>query len=139
MSAVDVIENLIKIGTIAADAAEKNKKDGKFDYVTFFSSTAPTEIGDAVKTILNALNKDEVKEAINSVEKKQKDLLSGKQLHELGTEKLVLYSSLADSKLALQTAMLKRDIEGDFFTWIVDGGGLSSILKVSKVVIPLLV
>ena len=139
MSAVEVIENLIKIGTIAADAAEKNKKDEKFDYVKFFSSTAPDEIASAVKTILISLKTDDLTAAKDSVEKKQKDLLAGKQLHELSTEKLIQYSSLTNTKLTLQTAILKRAIEGDFFTWLVDGGGLDSIIKVAKVVVPLLV
>jgi hypothetical protein len=139
MSTVEVIENLIKIGTIAADAAEKNKKDGKFDYVGFFSSAAPGDIAGAVKTILSSLKTDDLKAAKDSVEKKQKDLLAGKQLYELSTEKIVQYSSLTDTKLALQTAILKRTVEGDFFTWLVDGGGLSSIIKVAKVVVPLLV
>lgn len=139
MSAINLIKNLIKLGTIAADAAEKNKKNGKFNYVAFFSETAPDETINAVRDIMNSITQDELKTALELIEQKQKNLLSERQVHELNTDELVQYSALTDAKLLLKTAILKRSVEGDFFKWLVDEGGLANIIKIAKIILPLLV
>jgi len=138
MSAVDALENLIKLGTILSDAAANNKKDGKFDVVSFLNSDAAGEIRDTVNKIASELKTEDLESTIDAINKKQKDLLAGKKLSEQSPDKLIQYSALTDTKLLLETAKLKRAIEGDFYTWLLDGG-LADIIKVAKVVIPLVV
>lgn len=138
MNAVTVIENLIKLGTIVGDAAAKYRKDGEFDFVAFLAGKAPKDLQEVVSSLISALKPDDLKKAIAATEKKQRDLLNGKSLGDLGTDKLIQYAALTDTKLLLETARLKRAIEGDFYSWLLDGG-LAGIIRVAAVVVPLLV
>ena len=138
MTAVEVMESLIKLGTVIADASANHRKDSKFDFISFLKSDDAKNVKDAVNSILESLKKDELKAAITSVERKQKDILAGKQVVELSVDKLVQYSSLIDTKLLLTTAIVKRNADKDFFNWLLNDG-LASILKIAKIAIPLLV
>ncbi len=139
MDAVAVIEDLIKLGTIATDAAAKDTTGGKFDFTAFLNSDAPQAIQEAVGNILKALKPDELAQAVTSVEQKQQALLGSKSLADLSTDKLIQYSALTNAKLLLNTARLKRTAEGnDLYDWLVEGG-LADIIKIAQVAIPLLV
>jgi hypothetical protein len=138
MIAIAVIEGLIKLGTIITDAASKKTDEGKFDFTAFLASGAPQDIQTAVKDIVTALKPDDIAKAITNVEQKQKDLLAGKSLVDFSNEKLMQYATLTDTKLLLNTARVKRAVEGDLFSWLMDDG-LGKLIKVATVALPLLV
>jgi Skp family chaperone for outer membrane proteins len=138
MAATNVFKALIKLGAILADAASTKTDDGKFDFISFARSSAPQDIQDAIKDLMSTLKPDEIEQAISDIQEKQKSLLAGRPLTELATDELVQYAALADAKLLLSTARLKRALEGDFFDWLVDDG-LEDIVKLISVVLPLLV
>jgi hypothetical protein len=137
MSSTSVIEGMVKLGTVISDAASK-KVNGKFNFVDFLKSEAPVDIKNAVNDLIKELKPDVIDRAIKDVEKKQVDLLAGKALTDLSTDKLVQYATLTDTKLLLRTAKIKRAIKGDFFAWL-QSDGLSGIIKIAKIAIPLLV
>lgn len=138
MSAVGVVESLMKLATVVTDAAASNTKNGKFDFSSFLQGGAPAEITSAVSSIVGALTPNDIQDAINTVNAKQKALLDGKSLSELSTDKLVQYSALTDTKLTLSTALVKQAEKADFFLWL-QNGGLGDLMKIAQVVIPLLI
>lgn len=138
MKADLLIEKLISLGSLIYDAAKKNIKDGEFDYAEFLASDAPDKIKNDVKQILSELKPNELNNAVMQIAAKEQDLLGGKQITELSTDKQVQYSQLVDSEVLLNSAIAKRAMEGDFINWFMNDA-FPVLVKIGVTVIPLLV
>ena len=138
MSAITVIEGLIKLGTIIADVKAKKADSGEFDFAAFLNDDAPKNMQATVKSILSGLKPGDIASAIAGVESKQKDLLAGEAVVDLSNEKLIQYATLNNTKLLLNTAQVKQAADADFYVWLADDG-LPDLIKIAGVVLPLLV
>ncbi len=137
MTAVDTVENLIKLGTIIADAAQK-KGGAQVDWQTFLTSPEFTDIAGSVAQLLGTLKKTDVPDTITALNDKQQALLGGKTLVDLPTDKLLQYAELGNVKVVLAAGQVADAMNPKFASWLV-GDALPVLLKAAPVVLPLLV
>jgi hypothetical protein len=120
MSAVETIENLIKLGALVKDAARKNTASGPIDWGAFLKSPEFASIQASVEDLLGKVKEPELDAAVASIEEKQRALLDGNTLAQLSTDKLIQYSDLSDTRLVLTTRMVAVAGSGGFFGWLVN-------------------
>lgn len=136
MSAVDTVENLIKLGTIISDAAQKSGT-GKTDWATFLASPAFQNIAGSVSQLLSTLKPSDLPQTVQALNDKQTALLGGKTLADLPTDKLLQYAELGNVKVVLAAQLVVSAMNPPFATWLVDSA-LPVLVKAAPVVLPLL-
>ncbi len=136
MTAVDTVENLIKLGTVIADAAPK-KGSPTVDWQTFLTGPEFKDIAGTVVQLLGTLKKTDVPDTISALNDKQQALLGGKSLPDLPTDKLLQYAELGNVKVVLAAGQVADAMNPKFASWLVDDA-LPVLLKAAPVVLPLL-
>ena len=138
MSAVDTIENLIKLGALLKDAGQKASAGTSIDWTNFLTSAEFAQIQVAATGLLNMLKESDLDQAISALAAKQDALLGGKTLADLPTDKLVQYSDLGDARLMLAARKVKLAANAGFFGWLVQDA-LPVLIATAPKIIPLLV
>jgi len=139
VSAIEVVEGLIKAGTTVKDAWSKAKqRDPAMDRDKFIASDELKGAFGQVSTILNGLTQPAVDKALTEVRGKQTALLGGKSVMELPTDKLAQYDALLDVENQLMRKYAANaGMTSEWVSWLVDDA-LPMLIKVAKVVLPLL-
>lgn len=139
MSAGAVIEGLLQVGATVKDAWTKAKgKDEKTTWKKFLASTEFDAAYKSVSTILKGLTQKTITAALQAVRDKEKALLAGKSVMDLSIEKLAQYDALLDVENQLMRKFAANVTKRDqWITWLIDDG-LPVLIRVGKVVIPLL-
>ena len=75
--------------------------------------------------------------AIDQIDQKQKALLAGGAVANLGHDELLQYSDLADARLLLATQQLTRALDEGIVQWLVHDA-LPILIDIAPVVLPLL-
>ncbi len=139
MSATRTIEGLILAGTsIKAAWATARQNDPDMDWQAFIGSNEFNAAYGEVAQILSQLTRAEVDKALGEVRAKQAALLNGQSIMNLPTEKLAQYDALLDTenllmrKYAANFAKTAEAVE-----WLIDDA-LPTLLKVVRIVLPLL-
>jgi hypothetical protein len=139
MSAIAVIEGLIKVGTTIKDAFITAKKnDASTTWETFIVSNEFTVVYGQVSGLLNNLSQPQVTSALEQIRGKEVALLGGQSVMDLSTEKLAQYDALLDVENQLMrkyAANAGKNVE--WVSWLVDDA-LPILIKVAKVVLPIL-
>lgn len=139
MSAIDVVEGLVKAGTTIKDAWTKAKqRDAGMDAAKFVASDELKAAYGQVATLVNGLTQQAIDKALAEVRGKQVALLGGKSVMELATDKLAQYDALLDVENQLMRKWAANaGMTVDWVSWLVDEA-LPVLIKVAKVVVPLL-
>ena len=139
MSAINVVENLIKAGTTLKDAwNDAKQRDPSMDHEKFISSPELTKAYGSIATILDGLTQPNVTQALVEVRAKQAALLGGKSVIDLSTDKLAQYDALLDVENQLMHKYAANTSKtSDWVSWIIDDA-LPAVIKVAQVVLPLL-
>jgi hypothetical protein len=135
MSAVETIEGLIRLGLKVKDAFASSQKD----WVAFLASPEFRAIEGDVDALLKKLQPDDIQQAIVAIQKKKADLRAGKDISDLGPDKLLQFFDLLEAEKVLvikQLAATPRSKQ-DFLT-VLERDVLPTLVAVAKVVIPLL-
>jgi hypothetical protein len=139
MSAIDVVEGLIKTGTTIKDAYTNAKqRDPTMTMEKFVGSPELAAAYGSAATILNGLTQPNVTQALTEVRAKQTALINGKSVMDLPTDKLAQYDALLDveNQLMRKFAANAGKTE-EWVSWIVDDA-LPDLIKVAKIALPLL-
>lgn len=139
MTAIAVVEGLIKSGTTIKDAWSKAKqRDPAMDPQKFIASDELKGAYGQVASILNGLTQPAVDKALGELRAKQVALLAGKSVMELPTDKLAQYDALLDVENQLMRKYAANaGMTAEWVSWLVDDA-LPMLIKVAKVVLPLL-
>lgn len=139
MSATEIVENLIKAGTTVKDAYSKAKqRDATMSWDKFIDSPEASTAKGQLSSILTGLTQPNVNKALEQVRGKQTALLAGKSVVELPTDKLAQYDALLDVENQLTRKYAANfGMTSDWMSWLVDDA-LPNLIKVAKVVLPLL-
>jgi hypothetical protein len=139
VSATEVVENLMKAGTTIKDGWSKAKqRDATMTWTKFMDSAEFTGAFGQASSAIDALTQPAVTKALVDIRTKQGALLAGKSVMELPTDKLAQYDALLDvenqlmRKFATNTGRTE-----EWVSWLVDDA-LPVLIKVAKVVLPLL-
>lgn len=139
MSATEIVENLIKAGTTVKDAYSKAKqRDATTTWETFLNTPEAATAQGQVASILKSLTQPNVNKALGDVRGKMTALLAGKSVVELPTDKLAQYDALLDVENQLTRKYAANfGMTAEWVAWLVDDA-LPNLIKVAKVVLPLL-
>jgi hypothetical protein len=139
VSAITVIEGLIKAGTTIKDAwTTARKGDPELGWEKFILSKEFSGAYAQVSGILDGLTQPEVDKALAQIRAKETALLNGQSVMDLPTEKLTQYDALLDVENQLMRKYAANAAQTvDWVSWIVDDA-LPVLIKVAKVVLPIL-
>ena len=139
MSAIQVVEGLIKAGATLKDAwIDAKERDHSIDWQRFVASDEFSAAYREVSGILDSLTQPAVNQALSEIRGKQKALLGGQSLMAVSTEKLAQYDALLDVENQLMRKFAANAGKtAEWVSWIVDDA-LPHLIKVAKVVLPLL-
>jgi len=138
MSAADLIKQLIKLGVSIKDIASKSKNNGGIDWTKVLQTTvADPKISKTLADLVAALKDHSVAAAIDQIDLKQKVLLAGRAVANLGHDELLQYSDLADARLLLATHQLTEALDEGIVQWLVNDA-LPILIDIAPVVLPLL-
>ena len=139
MSAINVVEGLIKTGTMMKDAWTKSKqRDPNIDWQHFVASDEFSSAYSHVSSILDGLTQPAVNQALSEIRAKQTALLEGQSVMALSNEKLSQYDALLDVENQLMRKYAANAGKtAEWVSWLVDDA-LPHLIKVAKVVLPLL-
>jgi hypothetical protein len=139
VSAIDVVEGLIKAGTTIKDAYTKAKaRDPAMDKEKFVVSDELKGAYGQLATIVDGLTQPAVDKALGEVRAKQVALLAGKSVMELPTDKLAQYDALLDVENQLMRKYAANaGMTVAWVSWLVDDA-LPALIKVARIVLPLL-
>jgi hypothetical protein len=140
MEAAQTVESIIKAGLITKAAFEKARaSDGTVDWPKFTRSAEFETARASVADLLEQLTQDDVSKAVQRIRKKQSDFLRGREISQLPFEELLQFSQLADAEGVLVREEMKQlSSNANFLSWLVSDA-LPVLVKVAKVVIPILV
>ena len=136
MTAVDTVENLIKLGLIISDAVQKSG-GSKGDWQAFLLSPAFAAIQGSVAQLVGSIQKSDVSNTIKALDDKQTALLGGNSLADLPTDKLLQYAELGNVKVVLAAQQVADAMNPKFASWLLDSA-LPVLVKAAPVVLPLL-
>lgn len=136
MKATEVIEQLIRLGSLIKDAAE-DAGARNIDWAKFFASPEYARIGAAVQALVARLDEDDVASAIARMKKKQLALLNGRSVGDLPAEQLFQYMDLSDARLALAARKVQIAANPPFLQWLVEDA-LPVLLRTGPKVVALL-
>lgn len=139
MSATEIVENLIKAGTTVKDAYSKAKqRDATVTWQTFLGTDEAKKAEGDVSSLLKGLTQPNVTKGLGEVRTKMTALLGGKSVVELPTDKLAQYDALLDVENQLTRKYATNyGMTAEWVAWLVDDA-LPNLIKVAKVVLPLL-
>lgn len=139
MSATEIVENLIKAGTTVKDAYSKAKqRDASVTWQTFLATDEAKKAEGDVSSLLKGLTQPSVTKALGEVRGKMTALLAGKSVVELPTDKLAQYDALLDVENQLtRKYAVSFGMTAEWVGWLVDDA-LPNLIKVAKIVLPLL-
>jgi hypothetical protein len=139
MSAIDVVEGLMKAGTTIKDAwTNANQRDPSMDWQKFIASPELTTAYGQVSGILSGLTQPALDGALKEVRTKEAALLNGQSVMALSTDKLAQYDALLDTEnLLMRKFAANAGKTAEWVSWLVDDA-LPDLIKVAKVVVPLL-
>jgi hypothetical protein len=140
MDAVRTVEAIIKAGLITKSAFERARAaDRKVDWKKFVQSADFAAAQESVSEVLKQLTKKDVTSAVQRIRKKQKDFLRGRKISELSIDELLQFGQLADAESILVREEMKQlGASPKFLGWLIDDA-LPVLVKVAKVVIPIIV
>jgi len=139
MSATEVVEGLIKAGTTIKDGWSKAKqRDAAMTWQKFMDSAEFTTAFGQASSVINGLTQPAVDKALVEIHAKQVALVAGKSVMDLPTDKLAQYDALLD----VENQLMRKFAAGsgkteEWVSWLVDDA-LPDLIKVAKVVLPLL-
>lgn len=139
MNAVEVVESLVKVGTAMKGAWTNAKSlDANMDWEKFIRSNDFAKAYEQVTPILNGLTQADVTRALERVRAKEAAVLNGQSPIQLSTEKLAQYDALLDVENQLMRKFAANASKSTaWVSWVVDDM-LPVMIKVAKVVIPIL-
>lgn len=139
MNAIDVIQNLIALGTDTRNAYIKAKSSDKsIDWDNFLKSDDFKKVYSDATTFLESLRSSDLQEAIKEVQNKEAALLNGKPIKDLPTDSIIQYHNLLDVEEILVNKEMDQAGKTDaFWQWLTDDA-LPVLIKVAGIVIPLL-
>jgi hypothetical protein len=137
MGAAEVIEALIRIGTVVKDSLAKKGEGGKVDWNAFLQSDDFKKVQKTVEDLIGLLKSADLKKAIEEVDAKQTAMLKGRSVADLPTLELVQYAKLAQVRMLLATEQLTRALNPPFIQWVVDDA-LPTLVTLAPIVLPLL-
>jgi hypothetical protein len=137
MTAVETVENLIKLAAIVSDAVQK-KGGSSVDWPTFLASQEFKAIEGAVMQLLRSLKATDVAETVNVINEKQQALLGNRSLMDLPTNKILQYAELGNVKVILAAQRVANAMDPTFAKWLVDSA-LPVLVRAAPLVLPLLV
>lgn len=139
MSATRTVEGLIQAGTtLKAAWATARQDDPDLDWQAFVGSNEFNAAYGEVSQILSQLSRSEVDKALGEVRAKQAALLNGQSIMNLPTEKLAQYDALLDTEnLLMRKYAANFTKTAEAVAWLIDDA-LPTLLRVAKVVLPLL-
>jgi hypothetical protein len=140
MEAAQTVESIIKAGLITKAAFERARaSDGTVDWPNFTRSAEFETARASVADLLKQLTQDDVSKAVQRIRKKQSDFLRGREISQLPFDELLQFSQLADAEGVLVREEMKQlSANADFLSWLVSDA-LPVLVKVAKVVVPILV
>lgn len=133
MSAVDTIQDLLTLGVQIATAATKSGQTVD----SFLSSAGFTAIQGSVTSLLESLQPNDLQNAINAIQKKESDLLAGRDITELSVDELTQFHALVNLEQQLVTKLVNQPNQKSFLSTLVNDV-LPTLVQVAKIVIPLL-
>lgn len=139
MSALDVVEALIQVGTTLKDAWNDAKQsDPSMDWTKFITSSEFTAAHASIGPVLDGLTQPAVTQALTEVRAKQATLLAGKSVMSLSSAQLAQYDALLDVENQLMRKYATNATKtSDWVSWIVDDA-LPDLFKVLSIMAPLL-
>jgi hypothetical protein len=132
MSAVDTIENLLTLGVQISTAATKSGQA----VAAFLTSPQFAAIETQVGTLLQSLKPDDLQGAVNAIQKKEADLLAGRDVTDLSVEELTQLHALSDIERQIVGKLINQP-RNTFLTVLVNDV-LPTLVNVVKIIIPLL-
>jgi hypothetical protein len=133
MSAVIVIQNLLTLGVQIKDAATKSGQT----LASFLESPAFTTIEASADNLLASLQPQDLRDAINAIQKKEADLQAGRPMTSLSADELTQFHALLDLEDKLVNKLVAEPNKKDFITILVNDV-LPTLVQVVKIVVPLL-
>jgi hypothetical protein len=139
MGAIDVVENLIQAGVAMKDAwTAARKTRPSLTWEEFLGTPEFTGGYEKISGVLKKVTQSEVEKAIDTVHAKKKALLGGLSVIQLSTDKLAQYDALLDVENQLvRKYAANASKSAEWVSWIIDDA-LPDLVKVAKIVIPLL-
>jgi hypothetical protein len=139
MNAIGVVEGLIKAGTTIKDAwTNAKQRDPSMNWEKFITSSELGTAYEQVSGILNGLTQPAVDGALKEIRTKEAALLNGQSVMDLSADKLAQYDALLDVENQLMRKYAANfGKTADWVSWIVDEA-LPDLIRVAKVVVPLL-
>jgi hypothetical protein len=135
--AVQVIENIIKIGTILKGAAEG--KPNASDLVALLASDEFKTTRQTIEGLIGKLSNDGIAATIQRIQQKQQALLAsaGGEIAKLPTDKILQYAQLGDTRVVLAANEVKVAFDKNFLQWLTRDA-LPVLLRTAPVVLPLI-
>ena len=133
MSAVDTIQNLLTLGVQVSTAASKSGQT----LVSFLASPDFSNIEGSVTNLLQSLQPQDLQNAVNAIQKKESDLLAGRDITALSVDELTQFHALVAVERPLVSKLVTQQSQNSFLTVLVNDV-LPVLIQVVKVVIPLL-
>jgi hypothetical protein len=138
MNAADLIKKLVSLGVSIKDIVSKSPHDGPINWAKVLTTiTDDPKLSQALKDLLATLTRNNLAEAIDQIDQKQKALLAGREVRELSHDELLQYSDLADARLLLATQQLTQAFDEGVLQWLIKEA-LPLLIDIAPVVIPLL-
>jgi len=135
MSAVTVVSNLLALGVQVKDAWTKSGKEWK----PFLASPEFAALHTSTEKLLGTLKHNDLQSAVAAIRKKQADFLHGREITALSVDELSQFSALADVEHQLVNKLLKAPPERENFLGVLVHDVLPTLIRVGKVVVPLLI
>ncbi len=134
MSAVDVIKNLITLGVQVGTAATKSGQT----VTAFLSSPDFAKIEGSVNTLLASLKPNNLQDAIDAIDKKESDLLAGRDITALSIDEVTQFHALVTlERQAVAKLAASQSSNANFLTVLVNDV-LPVLIQVAKIVLPIL-
>jgi hypothetical protein len=133
MSAVDTIQNLLKLGIQINAAATKSGQT----VPGFLDSPDFNAIQGSVNALLTSLKEDNLQAAVGAIQKKESDLLAGRDITALSVDEQTQFHALVTMEQQIVSKLLTQPQRKDFLTVLVTDV-LPVLVQVAKIIIPLL-
>ena len=120
MSAADIIQGLIKLGTSIQDAFTRAHTSSGVDLPTFLKTFADSKPDETITDLLSSLRGQDFKKAIVEIQTKQTALLRGRPIGALPLDELLQFQKLSDARLLLATANLEHALDPSFLDFLIE-------------------
>jgi len=139
MSALDLVEALIRVGTTLKDAWNDAKQsDPSMDWTKFITSSECTAAYASIGPVLDGLTQPAVTQALTEVRAKQATLLAGNSVLSLSSGQLAQYDALLDVENQLMRKYAANATKtSEWVSWIVNDA-LPDLFKILSIAAPLL-